>query len=405
MRLHVVLFLTLLPVIGARGQLLMEGKGEPVHLLPSDAAVLEGHERRADLRCTVHSIKPELGFDFAFHSGYSVTIPLRDIGTGGGDLKAVFRVIPEGQRETPAYFLQKWTIPHIEENAKGTAELRGGFVTGAGKYKVEWLLRDPNERVCSSKWEVSAESRSKDKDIQMRLLPGTAVAGTTDLFGNEAPVKRATERSCNVVVLLHVAPQDSGAAELRPAEELALLSILRSIARESRITSYSIVAFNLDQGDVLYRRDNATQLDFPELGEAIHHARLGTVDVRKLGGKDREERFLNQLLEQVTVNNRPDALIFVGAKTMGEAAALRGGLKEAEQPHFPVFYLKYDGDPALSPWRDLIGAVVRCWKGIEYTITKPRDLFMAWNEVMSRISPQTTEAPRNTSVTNSLRPK
>jgi hypothetical protein len=29
---------------------------------------------------------------------------------------------------------------------------------------------------------------------------------------------------------------------------------------------------------------------------------------------------------------------------------------------------------------------VKLWKGLDYTITKPRDLFVAWNDVMFRIS-------------------
>jgi len=60
-------------------------------------------------------------------------------------------------------------------------------------------------------------------------------------------------------------------------------------------------------------------------------------------------------------------------------------LKEPADPGCPVFYLNYDPDPVVNPWRDLIGSVVKFWKGFEYTISRPRDLFPAWNNVMARI--------------------
>jgi len=172
---------------------------------------------------------------------------------------------------------------------------------------------------------------------------------------------------------------------MRTTETDAVLSILRNIARESRIGSYSITAFNLEKSQVLFRRENAPEIDFPALGTAIKQARLGTIDVRTLRQNDSGKQFLGKLLAEEMGKNRVDALIFVGPKTSTEPPE-RGALRELGEPRCPVFYLLYDPDPSGNPWRDLIGSVVRLWKGFEYTISKPRDLFLAWNEVMSRIS-------------------
>src|ERR1700716_3189343 len=58
--------------------------GELVTLLPSDVAIFEAPPRK-DLPCTVDSRKPELGFDLRFHSGFDVSVPLREL-AGAGEM-------------------------------------------------------------------------------------------------------------------------------------------------------------------------------------------------------------------------------------------------------------------------------------------------------------------------------
>jgi hypothetical protein len=78
-------------------------------------------------------------------------------------------------------------------------------------------------------------------------------------------------------------------------------------------------------------------------------------------------------------SNKPDFLIFVGPKTHDDSVSVDTG--QLIEPDCPVFYLSYDA----HPWVDLIGSVVRQWKGIGYMITNPRDLAIAWTEVMFRL--------------------
>ena len=44
-----------------------------------------------------------------------------------------------------------------------------------------------------------------------------------------------------------------------------------------------------------------------------------------------------------------------------------------------------NANPQMNPWRDAIGNAVRVLKGSEFTISRPRDLFFAWSEIMGRI--------------------
>jgi hypothetical protein len=46
--------------------------------------------------------------------------------------------------------------------------------------------------------------------------------------------------------------------------------------------------------------------------------------------------------------------------------------------------MNYNLNPQANPWRDAIGRAVRFFRGYEYTITRPRDLWVALNDVIAR---------------------
>jgi hypothetical protein len=377
-------FIALILPIALYGQVLMPGSNRDLPiLLPSDAATLESTEARNDLNCTVKPVPAQLGFDLKYHSGYDVTVPMQELVGNGDTLTSIFRVTPEGRPNVTVYFTQKWVVPPVSSPTNGRADLHGAFALGEGKYNVEWLLRDRSERICSSRWPIVAEPRGKERQIQSMLAHSSVEPDTIDPFLDEPPVKR--DGQLKVLILLHAAPQNAGAVALRRVETLAVLSILRRVAQEPRIGSYSMIAFNLDHGTVLYAREDTAQLDFPALGESLKQLQLGTVDIRRLQEKPNPAEFLSALVTDQIARSRPDALIFVGPRTV-DASAIRGPLKERGEPQIPVFYLSYNSDPVMNPWRDMIGNLVRSWKGGEYSINRPPDLVAAWTDIMSRLS-------------------
>ncbi|HEY1338251.1 MAG TPA: acetyltransferase [Bryobacteraceae bacterium] len=398
-----------LSAAGIRGQTLMEGPapGESPFLLPSDAAVLEGREPRHDVGCSLTPLAPKLGFDLAYHAGYEAAIPLRDLGEGRSALTVIFRVIPGRKEEKPVYFSQKWIVPPIDAEAKGTALLRGDFVLGEGNYEIDWLIRDPYERFCSAYWRVLAESRGRNKSAELSVRPGSVQPETSDLFSEEAPVKRESKSPLHVLVLVHLAPRSPGAAAMPPDETQALVAILRNIAREPRIGSYSVAAFNLEQRETVYRSARASQIDFPSLGAAVKQMHLGAIDVRKLQTGDNGIQFVTSLIAAEVETEPPDAIIFVGVKSNSAAPAIRNSLSAVGESRPPVFYLTYNADPAADPWRDTIGSIVKRWKGFEYTVTRPRDLLTAWPDVMARLARKenTRNSPLSSDTINGLVPK
>jgi hypothetical protein len=89
------------------GQVPMHGSesGDMVRLLPTDSSVLDLREPRSDLSCVAKAVKPQLGFDLRFHSGYQVNIPLRELPAEGDVLTMIFRVTPKSQEMQPVYFI------------------------------------------------------------------------------------------------------------------------------------------------------------------------------------------------------------------------------------------------------------------------------------------------------------
>jgi hypothetical protein len=372
--------------VAAQAPLSPGGQG-PVRIFNTDMAVLEAGEPRKDLPCAVVPNKPLLGFDLRFHSGFDVGIPMKDLAGSENLLTILFRVFAENHQDEPRYFVQRVRVPEIAEDAKGDAYVAGNFEVGEGKYHVDWLMRDRAERVCSGYWDMEASLSQKDRQVQLVIAPNEIEPSQIESFAEEPPVERIQSEPLNVKVLLNYAPQNSHSAALQPVDTTALISILRGIAREPRISKFSLVAFNLNEQKVLYKQEDADKIDFPKLGEALRQLKLGTVHVAHLANKKGETEFLAELIhkELGDEKNRPDAVIFAGPKAMLDSNVQSEALREVGEVQFPVFYMNYNLNPQQVPWRDPIGNAVKYFKGQEYTISRPRDLWFAVTDVVSRI--------------------
>src|ERR1022692_3790032 len=365
------------------------GPGGAVSLFTSDAAILEAREIRKDVPCSVAPVKPILGFDLRFHAGFDVTVPLKDFAGSDNQLTMVFRVAPDQKPDDAVYFSQRWNVPMIDSDAGGTALLSGSFDVGEGKYHIDWLMRDRGERICSFNWDSEASLPAKDKQISLDIPASAVQAADTEPFRQEPPVvARETQADpLNIKVMVNFAPQDSLSATLQPIDTRALLSILRNMAREPRITRLSVVAFNMQEHRVIYRQESAPQIDFPALGEALRSLNLGTVDLKRLSQKHGDAEFLTSFITQEIKDgkDRPDAVIIAGPKVTVEGSFPQDSFKEVGDLKFPVFYMNYNLNPQVNPWRDAIGSAVKTLKGAEFTISRPRDLFFAWTEIIGRI--------------------
>lgn len=364
--------------------------GAPVSMLPSDLAILEGSEARKDLPCTVTPKKTaDLGFDLRFHSTYDVSIPLRELEGSEDLLTIVFRVFKEGDPSHPQYFTQHYIVPAIEEGARGEALLQGGFDLGEGKFHVDWMMRNRSERLCSTAWGTEATLPPRDREMSLFLKPGQIEQSQFEAFVDDPVIHRlaSNPEPLSVKLLVNFAPQDKEAAVLKPIDTEALLSILKAIDHDSRIEHLSLVAFNLPEQRVIFRQDLSSHIDFEGLGKALQNVKPGIVDLSRLAQKHGQTEFLSFLLEkEVGDAGKPDAVIFAGPKAILDADVPQEDLRRIGEIECPLFYMNYNLYPEAIPWKDSISHAVKYFKGTEYTITKPRDLWFATIEMVNRIA-------------------
>lgn len=345
-------------------------------------------EYRRDFPCSVTLIKPDLGFDFAFHSGYDVVMPVNALVNAGNELNIVLKISKQDSRDNvPYYGTQKVPvpIPSVQMNSKGNAEVRGYFLLGEGRYHVEWGMTDQRSRACTSSWDF--ETKVPPKHAAMSAwIQTAAVQGVSDMWFDEKPhIDRVPQAEVlGVDIIVNFAPQHEDSVTLDGHDLECVIAMLRRIVSDPHIGSCSVVACSLATQQVLYRQENAADIDFPALGAALNNLHLGLVDVKDLAANSPEQFAANLVNEQSRKRGR-DALLIIGPNT-GPTSTRRQILETVKDLDRPVFYLSYNAEPLSSPWRDLIGNLVRHKHGVEYTITQPEDLFKAWSEIISRIA-------------------
>jgi hypothetical protein len=369
-------------------QVQLNGVGGSLRIIGTDMAVLETQDVRKDLPCTVVPSKPTLGFDLRFHTGYDVTIPLDELEGSENQLTILMRVTPRANPDDATFFVQRVRVPKIDQDAKGNATVSGVIDVGKGNYHVDWLMRDRAERVCSFYWDAEASLPLKDKDMELGIADGLAEQTAVEQFSDEPPVERVqNSEPLNIKVLVNFAPQRAASSALRPQDTLALVTMMRRISREPQFGKFSVVAFNIQEQRVLYRQSSSSKIDFPALGEAVQGVQPGRIDLKQLAQKHGDTAFLADLIKQeFGSSDRPDAVIIASPKAWLDEAVPDEDLKEfASDVDYPVFYMNYNLFPQQMPWKDSISKAVKMFHGTEFTVSRPRDLWVAVSEMVSRI--------------------
>jgi hypothetical protein len=362
--------------------------GQGLHLRQTDMAALESIVPRSDLRCNVVPIKPKLDLDFVFHSGFRVNAQLKDLNREGqgNELTTVFRVISENSPDDPTYMSQKVRIPPGEANERHAVEFEGAFVLGEGKYRVDWLMRDKEEHVCSSSWETDARLAGKETSLTDWVPKGLIRPDEKDVFRPEPPgFLEPRENLLNVDIIVNFSPGNPNSVRLAPNDIQSVVDILHRIARDPNIGSFSLVVCSLAAQKVIYRQEPSIRINFPAIGDALTSLKLGSVAAKQLATKDGITHFIADIIRQNSNSSHADAVVLVGTKTYPmqlSSREIEDSLKELDRP---FFYLYYNADPHSNPWADPLGSILRRAHALAYEVTHPRDLFNVWSDVVSRI--------------------
>lgn len=387
--------------IGQGQSLVPEFRSEDTwRLRPTDIAVLEAKEPRQDLRCSVSQVKPVLDLDFNFHTGYRVGIPQGEL-VGTNKLTVVFRVIPQGRPREVVYMTQWVDVPAA---GKGEKAFSGNFTLGSGKYHVDWLMRDEQQRVCAAFWDV--ESKVNPKDVLLReWIPTATVAPLEPIFAEAPPVIRERDRPLpQISIIVSFDPPNPSSVRLDDRDLESLVTILRRTESDPRVETCSIIVCSLASQQILYQQKGAGRLYIPALGEALKSLKLGVIDAKRPAASNNPGQFAADLIREHMRTDSPDALVVIGRKATGENPGVsRSALESLQSSSIPAFYLSYDAGRPPSFSRDLLSSIVKRLRGIEYRIVQPKDLFNAWSAVVSRLV-HTKQVAHASEATRSLTP-
>ena len=379
------LLMLLCPASHAQRFLKPSSPDAPLVLPPGDEAVLESTELRDDLPCVVRQVKPELGFDLRFHTGYVVNIRMQGFSQGEDVLTTIFRVRSASGDSGSVYLVDHVRVPAAVEEREGDASLRGAFDLGQGDYHVDWMMRDRAQRVCSSHWDVSARLSQKQSPPSLQIAAGQVMPSmiTADSLG-QPTWSRASDQQTGrrVSVIANLGSRGYGERGAMPAEVRAVVSALQTIGREPRIGGVSLTVVDIVGQRVVYRNGSG-QVDWTAIGESLKSVDSLTVNAKQLREKNGEAEFLASVAAQ-ELGAHPDALIFISPKLTSELRMPREVLERFAGEACPVFYMSIDADPAKDPFRDLIANATRYLRGVVYTIRQPEDLLHAWNDMTGR---------------------
>jgi hypothetical protein len=303
------------------------------------------------LRCEVHPVQPALNFAFRYPTGYTAEVPLSQFRGGKHRLTTYIRVTPDGQN--PLYMASVDALP-VEPASnrastdpgvdaavpKVSAQSRGTFVVGEGAYFVEVMIQDDLQRNCRSTWHIQTRRSGSERLLKLRTEPG-AVEETRSA-SLQLSETAAHPKLSKLTILMHAAPLPSSLSRLQPNDVQRLLNSVVAILEQLPAQSVRLVAFNLDQQAVIFRKEGFQPSHMNELQSALQQLELGKVDVQILqhGGKA-TDLLAGLLAAEMGDATTADALVVMGSRARAFGAAAPETLNKLPATGPPIFYFQY----------------------------------------------------------------
>jgi hypothetical protein len=331
------------------------------------------------LHCDVTPMKPVLDFAFRFQTGYDIAVPMQQyLGPGHGWL-IVNRITPENG--APVWLAARVRLPDVPLTTVVT-DTFGGFMVGAGKYKIDWALYDDEGRVCRKEWKIEAKLNFGERHVE----PAIPAHTVSDFSGSGLPPRAAPPADAppfRLTVLLHAAPASPRRMHFRVNDRLLLLSTLSALMERVQATNVRLAVFNFDKQKVIYSSDDFTLQTMGDVNGALNRLELETVDVQTLQNPLGHVDLLESLIAGETgAAKPPDAVVFLGpaARYVDKLPpSAFGGAPQGMR----IFYFQYR--PFIRPSRpmlpDSISNAVSGLKGRVFQIYSPGQFANAIREL------------------------
>ncbi|MGA8183581.1 MAG: hypothetical protein WB819_08050 [Terriglobia bacterium] len=335
------------------------------------------------LNCTIERERPVLDFTFHFDAGYRIRCPSSEFGRGRTRVTTLVRVTPEGGAAvllgTSAIFRGLPVKPPagVPLRRKVYFVVSGGFSVGEGRYRVEVLLTDRRHRTCRRAWWIKV-SHHRQKAVPVVLAAHQVSPLRIPRWSGPSP-----KGGLRLAVLLSAGFFNPRAARLGAGYQMMLLQILSSLLQQVPCRSVRLVAFSLDQEQVIYQSDSFQPSGFARLHRAFNGLNLGIVSVETLRRQNEWAQMLAKLAnQQLTAQPPPDAVIILGRSFRWMKKVPREMLM-FRYPGMPGFYYFENGPQNLFP--DSLGHLAKSLDGKIYRISTPHDLGNAIQKMLAEL--------------------
>jgi len=285
--------------------------------------------------CSLRRLQPVMNFSFRYQAGYRVQIPSQQFPPAEIELLEITRVT---SRDTGRrfYFAQTGALPAGPRGRGTVAETGGGFFVGEGRYSVDTMLLDRDDRRCYRHWEFRLNLNDNQRELALLIEPNTVEPLTlswTDTSERERPY--------SVTVFLHVAPFSPRSIRLNLFDETMLITTLRSLFDATPFHTDSIHAISLHQQRELLRFPELNRNTFLDLITAFEELDVGTVDLEALTNPEGYVDMLADLVnEELAADTPPDAIVFIGGSSRYTLSFPRDRIEPVAGGSTEFFYLQ-----------------------------------------------------------------
>jgi hypothetical protein len=289
----------------------------------------------ATLDCQFTPVRPALDFSFRFRTGYVLRTPLSQFRGKGRGWTVLLKVKPEAGE--PTFLAHTFHLPDVPDT-RLLNEAAGGFLVGAGKYRVQAVVDDDRRRVCRAQWNIEAKFDSAERRLMPAMLPGSVAEIASALPGPPAAVPKIGR----LTILLHAAPLSPRLSKLQARDVSILVGSLSTLVNQLPARSVRLVVFNLEQQSVLLRKEGFTSAGIEDVSRAMDEIQLSMVDYKTLQNAGGSMGLLTTLIRAELQASEPsDEVVFLGPQARTRKPIPKDDFDKPASGAPRIFYLQF----------------------------------------------------------------
>ncbi len=359
---------------------------------PADRERFQQYMGRQDwipLTCQVNHWPARLDYAFRFQAGYYLELPMKQYSGEKNILRILTRITPEREGARPKDLIQQLRLPPVPDKTRAVLGVDGGFMVGEGRFAVELLLADNHGRACRAHWSFTAFRSREEKRVQVALEPGEVQALNRLRWTDALPPEPAAPK---LTLMLDATPLDPTSPKLHYFDRVLLLNSMVSMMQHVHYSEVHVVAFNLDQQQILFDEANFSDEAFRRLNRLLNDLELAAVNVQVLGDPGGHLRMLAKLMNAEAASAAPSRAVII----LGPASRLQERFPAAMLDHAsalpPVYYFEYHPFWVRNAdFADVLRNMTQTCEGKTFRIHSPGELASAI-EVLNRALAQQPRA-------------